>query len=142
MSIAAIAMKHNCARSTVSGYVNQKDSTPAAGANGGMDAGKAAIDRGKIRELHAEGKSNRQVARELGISISTVFRYLTNGKTPANGARGTEAADNGQLVGAGNAARKAPLEDQIAALEALAASEWARLGLLDRLRLLISRGSA
>ena len=97
MSIAAIAMKHNCARSTVSGYVNQKDSAQAEGANG---------------------------------------------KTPANGARGTEATDNGQHARVADAAREAPFENQIAALEALAASEWARLGLFDRLRLLISRGSA
>ena len=77
MSIAAIAMKHNCARSTVSGYVNQKDSTPAAGANG-------------------------QTERP--------------GKSPAVSA-------------------------ELASLEALADAQWASLPVVERVRLLLVRGS-
>jgi hypothetical protein len=82
MSIAAIAMKHNCARSTVSGYVNQKDSTPAAGANGA-----------------ANGPAER------------------TGKSLAASA-------------------------ELATLKALADAEWERLPVVERLRLLLSRGSA
>jgi hypothetical protein len=90
MSIAAIAMKHNCARSTVSGYVNQKDSAQAEGANG--DAGAVSLKSDERR--------------------------------------------------AGNGAREAPLEDQVRALEQLAEVEWQRLPVVERLRLLLSRGSA
>ena len=77
MSIAAIAMKHNCARSTVSGYVNQKDSTPAEGANG-------------------------QAER--------------TGKSP-------------------------PASAELASLEALADAQWASLPVVERVRLLLARGS-
>ena len=97
MSIAAIAMKHNCARSTVSGYVNQKDSTPAAGANG--------------------------EARAAGNGL---------GKAPA-------AKEN---QGANSTLKRGSESAELASLKALADAEWERLPVVERLRLLLSRGSA
>ena len=83
LSVAAIAQKHHCARSTVSYYLHPKErGSPAEGGNG-------------------------------------------------------EARP-------GNGARKAPLEDQVAALERLTEIEWQRLPVVERVRLLLllSRGSA
>jgi transposase len=139
MSISAIATKHGCVRSTVGHYLNAKEPADGGeGGNGEMDAAKVGIDADKIRELHGEGKSNREVARTLAVSTSTVFRYLKNGK--ANGCGGTESTGNSRHAQARNGGRKAPAEAQLAALEVLADAEWQRLPVVERVRLLLARG--
>ena len=54
LSQTAIAAKHGCARSTVSYYLNQKDSSPAEGANGQAErTGKSLAASAELASLEA-----------------------------------------------------------------------------------------
>src|SRR5437763_7993933 len=46
-----------------------------------------------IRTLHARGRSQRRIARELGINRDTVARYLQSGDEPAKPANAPSGSD-------------------------------------------------
>jgi hypothetical protein len=82
-----------------------------------------------IRADASAGMTQTAIAAKHGLARSTVHHHLR--AKPAD----PPAAN-------GNGARQSPAEDEIAALKAMADAEWSRLPITERLRLLLSRGSA
>jgi hypothetical protein len=108
------------------------------------------VDGDAIRQDRAAGMSQAEIAAKYSVSQSTVSHHV-HAKDADNGGAvrdrtgrfhaATAEATNSE-VRAGNGARRAPLEDQVAALERLTEIEWLRLPVVERVRLLLSRGSA
>lgn len=69
----------------------QAEGIAAAKARGVYKGGKPRIDPEAVRRLAAEGMRPAHIARALGISRGTVYRFL-----PAAGADGTRGCPNGQ----------------------------------------------
>jgi DNA invertase Pin-like site-specific DNA recombinase len=64
----------------------QAEGIAAAKARGAYKGGKARIDPDEVRRLAAEGVRPAHIARQLGISRGTVYRFLPS-PTVADGAR-------------------------------------------------------
>ena len=88
-----------------------------------------------LADAHA-GLSVAAISEKHHCARSTVSYYLHQKE------RGSTAEGGNGEARPGNGARKAPLEDQVAALERLTEVEWQRLPVVERVRLLLSRGSA
>jgi hypothetical protein len=104
---------------------------------GGTDmATSKGVDGEAIRRDREAGMLQAELAAKYGVSQSTVSHHLN----PKRAKLSTGNANGGSRTG--NGARKAPVEDQVAALKRLADVEWQRLPVVERVRLLLSRGSA
>jgi hypothetical protein len=112
---------------------------------GGAMAGVRRVDAEAIREDRASGLSLDKIAEKHHCARSTVAYWLEekDDRPPEVRLKAEESSGpSGSKTPSKNGAGRKPERDELASLEQLADREWGRLPVVERLRLLLSRGAA